>query len=172
MSMIYKPSGVYSTDENGHLSLRRMRALTVFSIFILFVCLVVFNGPAWSLERESGFVAGTGSEKSLTSSKPAITEDACLPLLKTVSHSPALSAMDRDRRSAGNAAVLGLVFGVRFALGPKEVMKPGKGRAAVGFEVLQQRETGGMHALAVSEYRRCRNEKALKALSDDWRWSR
>ena len=78
--------------------------------------------------------------------------------------------MDRDRRAAGQAAAISLVFGVRFALGPKEVRRS-KSDKSVQFEVWKAEDHSGAQALAVADYRRCKNREALQAISD-FRWER
>ena len=76
--------------------------------------------------------------------------------------------MDRTRPSAGKAAAVGLVLGVRFALGPKTITKSRR-------PALDVWEPGGAgqsgRARAIAEYRRCKNEQALDAIRD-WRWER
>lgn len=161
----------------SNLAKKRAHNLALCSVIILLAFLVVSTEPAWSFEAyktvsPSAVVNTAETPVPLTSSKPAIADDSCLPLLKTVRYdNPASSAMDRGRSSEGQAqaAALGLVLGVRFALGPKEVVKSNRGR----FEVRQPfSTTDDNYALAVADYRRCKNEQALKALNDDWRWSR
>ena len=133
-----------------------------------------YGGPARSVELDQpSSVIETGDKLPLIevpSPAPAF-EDTCRSLLNSVHFNAGPSQdMDRDRRAAGKAAALGLVFGVRFALGPKEVRPAGsQDRAQFGF--WQPRHGSGAEALAIADYRRCRNEQALKAISD-WRWER
>lgn len=159
------------------LFVRRRNAVLAFTLFISFVGVFVMSGPAWSMELESpSSVMDVDSKKlSIISDSTSVQgkTDSCLPLLKSVSHfrSPS-SAMDRNRQNAGKkAATLGFVFGVRFALGPKEVRKSRSRSGAVKFDIWQPRDEGGVQAMAVAQYRRCKNDQALKALSD-WRWAR
>jgi len=79
--------------------------------------------------------------------------------------------MDRGRASEGQAqaAALGLVLGVRFALGPKEVIRSNRSRVEIRQPFSTTEDT---YALAIADYRRCKNEQALRALNDEWRWSR
>ena len=79
--------------------------------------------------------------------------------------------MDRDRQTAGKAAALGLILGVRIALGPKEVTRHKRTGNAVRFDIWQPSTGGDRQALAIADYRRCKNDQALKAISD-WRWQR
>ena len=106
------------------------------------------------------------AQNMTTSSAPAAAEDACLPLLKALPIDMNASAMDRNRRSAGETAGIGLVFGIRFAL------DSGNRRRAPRLGIWQPSVTGDPHALALADYNRCKGDQALKALGDDWRWSR
>jgi hypothetical protein len=86
--------------------------------------------------------------------------DVCLPLLKTAAQPDTRNIITQDvRPDAGQAAALGLIFGVRYALGPKEATRPGpalKGTANA--------DLSGDRALAIAEYRRCRSEQLLTSL--------
>ena len=138
--------------------------------------LTISSGPARSIEidQSSPAIAGENSPLSYkTSPHAAISDEKCLSLLKAVRYDNASSAMDRSRHSAGKATALGLVFGVRFALGPKEVMKNTRSGDAVRFGLWEARDkdVNAAQALAISDYRRCKNEQTLRGLSD-WRWQR
>lgn len=94
--------------------------------------------------------------------------DSCLPLLKSIHLPPRKSVTDRNQRSAGKAAALGLVFGVRFALSPLKTPKtvsPSKVNSrfdvwkAGSYKSLENRS-----ALAVTAYRSCRKQQALYSL--------
>lgn len=134
--------------------------------------------PAIALELANpSSVVGTSPEDMphplITKSSPTASFDdsKCLALLKNIQlNGYSSSAMDRDRRAAGQAAAIGLVFGVRFALGPKEVRRK-KSDRSVQFEVWKSEDQSGVQALAVSDYRRCKNREALQAISD-FRWER
>jgi hypothetical protein len=67
--------------------------------------------------------------------------------------------MDRDLPAA---AALGLIFGVHFALGPKQGREDA---ARPQFDVWAP-SGGDSKALAIAEYSRCRREAALRALND------
>jgi hypothetical protein len=105
--------------------------------------------------------------------KDRLSADNCLSLLKTAHYQHEQSrSMYGGNYDAAKATAVGLVFGVRFALGPKEVIKKkGKKSSSIGVWQLEDSQTGGYKALAVAEYRRCKNEEAIKSLSD-WRWQR
>lgn len=99
---------------------------------------------------------------SLTKAFPS-TVDSCLPLLNSIALNPPTIA-DGSRRPAGTAAakasVLGLVFGVRYALGPPQVTRM---NSDVQNAHAASPGTNG-HALAVSDYRACQKKQALSAL--------
>lgn len=135
----------------------------VLGSFVLVLCLIV--GPAWSFET----IEQPAALSVDTPTSPSVA-DACLPLLDTIRQSPQPSAMDRNQRSAGTAAALGLVLGVRFALSPpnKAGLKPQKPRLDVWHHAEASNDRS---ALAVTAYRQCQKEQALKALGD-FRWVR
>jgi hypothetical protein len=155
-----------------------IEGLMIISITALFLMVALASSTVWAFERQQTqtitvYNVDVNKVTSSKTSDPSMA-DPCLPLLKTVRHiSPVSDAMDRSRRSAGAAATLGLVVGLRFALGPKEVLKNGRKRPSARFDLWQHEpnNTGSLEALAVSEYRRCKNEEALKALSS-FRWER
>lgn len=141
-------------------------------------------GNAWAFEAVRAPVAGKGAgaapavpqwaaTTTSPSSVPGAADDRCLRFIKDRHIDFDSSAMDRNRRSAGDAAGAGLVFGIRFALGPKETGKAAARKAAPPrLDIWQPGVKADPQALAVAEYRRCRSDEALKALGDDWRWSR
>jgi hypothetical protein len=100
---------------------------------------------------------------------PATSADAnCDSLLRSASFAPTAlpreqTAMDRDADASSAAAALGLVFGVHFALGPKQVT--GRGGSRPQFDVWQP-SAANSKALAIAAYSRCRREAALRALSE------
>ncbi|MCB9990187.1 MAG: hypothetical protein H6867_02260 [Rhodospirillales bacterium] len=165
-------------QTNAHAG-RRMTKLTALALIILFsgVFLILFliPGPARSMELDhpSSVIDTDETPLPIIISPEPVQQysDTCLSLLKSVRYTASPSAMDRDRHVAGKAAALGVVFGVRFALGPKEVARSGGHNKAVRFDLWEARESNSRQAMAVAEYRRCKNEEALKAISD-WRWKR
>lgn len=131
------------------------------------------HASATRLDQPPSAIAADGTTLPILSVPAPVpaNDDSCLPLLKSVRNfTPPPSATDRDRRSAGQAAAIGLVFGVRFALGPKETARSRR-QGGVRFDVWQPRDDNSIQAMAVADYRRCKNDQALKALSD-WRWKR
>jgi len=152
---------------------RNARFLALALCFTLFMT----GGPAWAtrLDQPPPAIAADGTPLpilSVPAPVPTANEDSCAPLLKSVRNfTPPPSATDRDRQHAGQAAAIGLVFGLRIALGPKETARSGRKDSSVRLDVWQPRDDNSMQAMAVSDYRRCKNDQALKALSD-WRWKR
>lgn len=117
--------------------------------------LALCGGNAWSLN-----VPATAQKQTQTlySSSPAMA-DACLPLLKSIRHTSAGIAMDRNQRSAGQAAALGLVFGVRFALGPSpEPLSPELNPEAISSDAADTNRT----TFAIANYRQCQKDQLLK----------
>lgn len=172
------------TDSNAN-KLKTCRRNLFAAAVVAALTSAPFAG-AWAVEfhnaAESAGIHGTGAAIEFTMERDEEqampVSDKCLSLLKTVNHvNGPVAAMPDRTRDAGHAAALGLIFGVKFALGPKESAqnkRSGRRSPKARFSVWQvddQHETGSYKALAVSDYRRCRNEEALNFLSD-WRWSR
>lgn len=153
------------------------RALTtnISKKFLALVSIItVFAGSAqaFELEDSASSVENTKRSALLSDTPSSAMADSCLPLLKSIHQTNSVSAMDRNQRSAGKAAALGVVFGVRFALGPKEIAKSRYGKPRLDlWQTAGSISNDSRHALAVSEYRACQKEKALNALSD-FRWER
>lgn len=149
-------------------SARAVRALSAFvMLFILVLCLSA--GSAWSIGASSG--AGPLKE-SRSSPSPAAAADPCLPLLDVSANAPGRdappSAMDGSRRSAGKAAVLGMALGVRSVPGPVRdalSLRPGNARSSLSVRASHD-DSVRPRALAVADYRRCANERALRVLPD------
>jgi len=162
MGVIIKPDSC--------LSRRRAFALYALAAYVLFAFLVVTCGPAWSFEVTDAEPHGqSGAVAPITSAPAAPAGDSCLYILKTAREKSESSVMDRQyRQAAGSAAAVGLVFGVRFALGPQEVMRSRhRTQPTAAFRIWEVQEvTGGGQALAIADYRACRNEQALRALTD------
>ena len=141
--------------------------------FLMIVFLMV--GPAWSFETIQGDDASAEmheKHQALTSthrSSPTVV-DPCLPLLKSIHTSPT-SAMDRNQRSAGKAAAVGLLIGVRFALSSPQKVKSHADRPRLDVWQTSGVSAGDRNALAVSAYRQCQKKQALNALSE-FRWAR
>jgi hypothetical protein len=154
----------------GDLPRRRVRALVIMTAFMLLAVVSVTNGPAWSFEVPNTDVHGQSSVVVPVMRAPADPAgDSCLYILKAGRERDGPSTADRQyRQASGSAAVIGLVFGVRFALGPSEVTTARRRTQPVAaFRVWETRENGGGgQALAIADYRACRNEQALRTLTD------
>ncbi len=147
------------------------------SLSILVIMLALCAGKAWSFERVPAGEAGryidnttTPDTQNFSSSSP-VQNDACLPLLNN--HASAGSAMDRNQRTAGKAAAVGLVFGIRFALQPSREITPSKPSLDVWAQ--DGGIQGDRSALAIADYRRCQKDKALKSSIQslgEFRWRR
>ena len=151
----------------------------LFTIF--FAVIYLASAPAWSFEAVHGHIDNAQvtqssqnksasynrSDRTFRSSSSAQV-DSCLPLLSS-SHPYHL---DRNQRSAGKAAALGRVFGVRFALTPpKTARSSGSVKPRLDVWQPQPTSTGNRSALAVTAYRECQKRQALNALNG-FRWKR
>lgn len=147
------------------------------TLSILVIVLAICAGQAWSFERVPASEPGNyvdnvhNHDANDYSSSSPVQNDTCLPLLNR--HASAGSAMDRTQRTAGKAAAVGLVFGIRFALKPSKEISPSKPSLDIwtdngGIE-------GDRNALAIADYRRCQKNKALKSSIQalgEFRWTR
>jgi len=137
----------------------------------VFVALLTMALPAWSFEVTNTEPHGQAGVIAPVMRAPAPPEeDSCLYIIRAARDKSEDSYAERQyRQDASSAAAVGLVFGVRFALGPSEVNKNRKRvRPVAAFHVWETRDsaTGGGQALAIADYRACRNEQALRALTD------
>ncbi|NCT41748.1 MAG: hypothetical protein GW778_08840 [Alphaproteobacteria bacterium] len=95
--------------------------------------------------------------------------DSCLPLLKSFQKTPSKSVIDRNQRSAGKLAALGLIFGVRYALTPPigtPANKVETGESLNGsYDVWHQKGSSltqnDRSAQAIGAYRACQKKQAL-----------
>lgn len=150
---------------------RSWRRRTCAFFLVAVVCMLGVNSAAWSFEvitAPAQEVREAAAVMRMPDAAPA--GDSCLYILRNAQEREGLSERERYyRQSAGSAAAVGLVFGVRFALGPSELNKSRRRvpEQAAAFRVWEPREsTGGAQALAVADYRACRNEQTLRALTD------
>lgn len=126
-------------------------ALVFGSVLCLFVMVICIGaGAAWSSEL-------TGSTKRHVSKFSPVRGDPCLPLLTAARDESSYPALDRNQRSAGKAAVLGLVLGARYALPP-----------AAQTETVSSPRSGTVSAQAVAAWRECKKQQAL----GKFRWKR
>lgn len=119
------------------------------------------------------------TKKSPHEAQNGSTADPCLPLLGARQISPNLphdaSAMGfNNRRPVGKTATpvaLGLVLGIRIALGPKEVQKRSS-RVQIGPEIRTNNIGDNNYALSVAAYRGCKNKHTLDLLKNKNKQSR
>lgn len=139
--------------------------------FVFVLCIA--SHPAWSFESVEYSAQPYAEKQALTSTHPSspTVVDSCLSLLKSIPHISSTSIMDRNQRSAGKAAAVGLVLGVRFALSPPTKTKSYADRPRLDLWQPAGGSAGDRSALAVSAYRQCQKEQALKAISN-FRWAR
>lgn len=183
--------------QTGTVYTRSVRKFSKIMIATMVVgsAIVAFSEHAWSFEQYYGRInentaTSSLSKKSLShpvsrdmrsvlaDSHKKVSADTCLPLLSSIRHTSPHNAMDRSQHSAGKAAALGLVFGVRFALTPADAKsKSAKSKASLGFWPSDASTSGTFEsqkdrsALAVAAYRQCQKKQALKALGK-LRWTR
>ena len=152
---------------------------TFLTIFIFTV--MISAGYAWSFEQTPTQISAQDSALhetlSYQSSSP-VAVDPCLPLLKSIHYTSPSSTVSRNRRSAGKAAALGLVFGVRFALSPStksrsSLRSKSKEAPEMRFDVWRPKAVKpyDRSAQSISAYRSCQKKEALQALRD-FRWIR
>lgn len=163
--------------DSGNSQARGLNKITTLSLSLaaFIIMLAMGAGNAWSLDRfdPAGVIEDVPNIQEFSTSSSPDMADGCLPLLKSIRHTSATSAMDRNQRSAGKAAALGLVFGIRFALEPTQKSKSPKPRLDVWHH--ENATAGDRHALAIADYRRCQKEKALNSsiqAIQDFRWTR
>ncbi|HPF78095.1 MAG TPA: hypothetical protein PLF01_02275 [Alphaproteobacteria bacterium] len=148
----------------------------IFRIFsgvmasIFLVSAVPASVGAMETTKASALVLEELGAKDLSFTKKSPHEaqaDPCLPLLHARRLSPGASAMGfNNRRPVGKTATpvaLGLVLGIRIALGPKDVVKPSE-RVQIGPEIRTDRVGDDNYALAVAAYRGCKNRHTLNLL--------
>lgn len=157
----------------------RPRVINTAAMVLLIVACVPGTGVGHALAYDSGTVktpvAATGQYKvqtaaggislsSLYTPSQPVTADQCLPLLKQVRQASDPTPY-RNRLPAGQQAVpavaIGYVLGLRHAPGPKEILKDDISRDSLNDNRPQLEQS---HALAISNYRRCRNELELSSL--------
>lgn len=163
-------------DDNSDLTGRFRYALAAWAGFLFCIFLLVTNGPAWSFETNQLAPDLQPVEKagSFVTTLPPVTgreDEGCEALLNTANYDLTTRGDEMDRRSVKrDVAAIGVIFGVRFALGPKEIARSGR-KPAAKLDIWEPNNGHGAQVLAVSAYRDCKKEKALKALND-FRWQR
>ncbi len=69
----------------------------------------------------------------------------------------------KNDRLAKNAAMLSVILGVKFAVGPKEIIR--KKRTSLELWTINEKTSNKPSAIAISAYRKCKNKEALKLIS-------
>lgn len=111
----------YQTKPFAGFAGKGLRLRILLGVFGFIFALSLAAGSAWSAWSPDGgaapakITAGSGSVKQISSEAAS-----CPPLLKAVHHSPRKRSIEETRRSVGAAAARGFVFGVRYALTPRE----------------------------------------------------
>lgn len=148
----------------------RRKARFLAMAFSGILCLMAAGSTAaWSFEVITTQPGIQDEAHAVMRAPQPMEADSCLYILRQAQDRDAMSAREQYyRQSAGSAAAVGLVFGVRFALGPAEVHKKRRtAPSAAAFRVWETRDsTGSGQALAIADYRACRNEQTLRALTD------
>jgi len=155
-------------------------ALLFSSLLLTFIFIIcVTANAAWSHDMRNNSQAR--SFKGLALKQSLLGPDgSCLPLLNSVSLSTN-SGSGPNQRSAGTAAALSLVLGVRYALLPPPQEKV-DAKALHPQSVFKTADMAGLSpsagpqadersALSVAAYRQCQKEQALQGLHS-YRWER
>jgi len=137
--------------------------LAVFA-FSLVAATAVIAAPCQTLPPSfvspSATVSVVGKQALSNDAPSSAVVDVCLPLLKPASQpDPRIITEEPVRPLAGQAAALGLIFGVQFALGPRETT-----RDSLTTTGIAKADLSGNRALAIADYRRCRSEQLLTSL--------
>ncbi len=146
----------------------------ILSLAVLCAALNISLAHAIETTKASGLL--TEKEQTAYSSlsphsSPFSRKDKRLsPCLKFLSHGSVSPKQDvgagNNRQLAGAAAVpaaLGLVFGVRLVLGPKEIV-PSSKRVQIGPEIRGfSHDNTQSYALAIAAYRKCEKEEFLRS---------
>lgn len=161
---MYLPESEYKAQpyrargrRRGELSRRGCYALSVMLGFVFMTLLLSLSGPAWSVGNPAGeiltgasshppsAIRAAGTDASLTGNKilSATEPDQCHSLLHNTGKEAGLVSDNNRHASAGQVAALSLVLGVRYAVGPADTP----------------------HVHAVTAYRACKKQHALKAMS-------
>ena len=164
---------------------RAAKGLSTCAVALTLITLIS-TGTSWAFTTYEGYqnvpplkVKSVAIESRLQYQPSSAVTDSCLPLLKSIRKTSSNPVTDRNQRSAGKVAALGLIFGVRYALTPPGSAPAYKAKSSESnsgsFDVWH-RDGGSLSednrsALAVSAYRACQKKQALSAIND-FRWSR
>ena len=151
----------------------------MFRIFLSFLAFMILStsvpASAFETTKASALVTEEMRAKTLsfTQKVPHETRDSqkadpCLPLLQARRQSFGGSKLGfQHRRPVGKTATpvaLGLVLGIRVALGPKNVVTSSD-RVQIGPEIRTDRVGSDNYALAIAAYRSCKNKYTLSLLT-------
>ncbi len=176
---------LFQSVAHAHCYKNRVFLRIVPAIFIL----TLTSSPVWSFQTYALSDSMLSQESPMAlhtvpSPASAGNTDACSPLRQAIRYgrktpyasSRTSASHELDRRNVGNKTapgmMVGVLLGVKFALGPKERSTKARKRAikldlwTMGGDV-----RGNRNVLAVSAYRTCQKEQALKALNG-FRWQR
>lgn len=159
----------------ARVELRKWPSRVVKKPFLVLMALVLvcFANSAGAIEttRASAFSLNTNTISKFQTDPSLNQVDNCLSLLKKVRHGAVTTGSDSLRRPAGKkAATVGFVLGLRIALGPTEVTGPN--RVSIGPQIVQTRDSFNGHALAIADYRTCKNKQALQFINNNTRMDR
>ncbi len=147
-----------------------------YPLMVLFGFVVVISviAPAFAIETTKASALNLEEMRedytlSYTRKSPQSSQvDSCLSYLNAHLSPDAkhkdFADQSKYRRPAGNKAVpvaLGLVLGVRIALGPRELVNPTQ-RVQIGPELRSISSGSNPRALAIAAYRGCKNDQTLK----------
>ncbi len=161
----------------------RHKIFRIFSGVLAFMIFVsAFPAPSGAIEttKASALILEEmrSADLSFTKRSPRkaqgdLKADPCLSLLQARHLSPGASAHGEatlgfnSRRPVGKTATpvaLGLVLGIRIALGPKQVLKHSQ-RVQIGPEIRTNRAGSKNYALMIAAYRGCKNKHTLSLLN-------
>lgn len=161
-------------------SIRSFETVLLVWCFILFctaAALLLISAKAHALTHnnldEMGVRAYTSSPSFSSSESSQIPGDTCKHLLRAahldtspaLNHAPqGVAAMDKDRRKAGAIAALGLMLGVRTAIVPSAETESSD---IISITPAVWSQAGkGSPAFAVTAYRSCKKQEALREQQD------
>ena len=157
---------------------KHLKVCAVASVLII----TISTGTSWAFTTYDGYddvpplkVKSVALEPRLQYKPSSTVTDSCLPLLKSIQKTSSQSVTDRNQRSAGKAAALGLIFGVRYALAPVSAQKVDSSESSQGdFDAWYDDGSSVVDdsnaVYAVKAYRSCQKKQALNATKKDIRW--
>lgn len=142
------------------LHVSRKHSVLLLSMTTVVALFLILSAPARSFSLE----AKPGSVSVSLRTPVSRNNDVCLAQLQTArEQADRQNAVYVVQQDAGHAAALSLMLGVRYAVGPMELNT----RTPIASSTLPAAYNpalSGQHAVAVAQYRHCRNQQALKSL--------